>query len=226
MSFVSLFLMVFDKASINDGSAPNLAGRSSSIPTNFSSQILCAILAGTGGEAAPTKIASVGGATLLVSEAKERGGVARERYSVTIGVVLEDEGGHPGKLILPVFTEVNRGTLLSSAPPGSSPTCGKAGCVPVDVLVNPVILGRDNPPPAPEMDEGVAPGPGVVALETASCTILSIDEDMAIILAAMALLIMACKGVARTVFPPPGVGVTPAVDGVPPKVVVPVAEVS
>ena len=72
------------------------------------------------------------------------------------------------------------------------------------MLVNSVTLGRDNPPPAPEMDEGVAPGPGVV-----SCTILSIDEDMAVILAAMALLIMACKEVAGTVLPPTGVGVDP-----------------
>ena len=169
MRFAGLFLMVFDKASINDGSVPNLAGRSSSIPTNF---------AGTGREAAPTRIASVGGAALLVREAKERGGVARERDGVTIAMVLEDEGGHPGELILPVFTEVNRGTLLSVLPPGSSPRRGKAGW-----LVNPVTLGRENPPPVPEMDEGVAPGPGVVALETASCIILSIDEDMAVILA-------------------------------------------
>ena len=49
-----------------------------------------------------------------MSEGKERGGVARERDCVTIGVVLEDEGSHPGELILSVFTEVDTGTFCTT----------------------------------------------------------------------------------------------------------------
>ena len=149
------------------------------------------------------------------------------RCGAAIGAVLAGKNGSPRELILPVIAEVTRGTLLSAAPPGSAPTRGKAGSIPVGALVIPLSLGINNPPPAPGVDEGPAPGPGTVAFETASCTILSIDEDMAVILAAMALLIIVCRGVARTVLPPPVVGdVIAVVAGVTTDAVVPVADVT
>lgn len=157
-----LFLMVFDRASIKDGSAPSLAGRSSSIPTNLSSHILWATFIGTGGEAAPTTMASAGGAALLRSEAKEScGGVA----GAAVVVVVELREG-PGKCCqLMLLLAVNSGTPLSALPTGSPPTRGiDVRGVTNDVLIAPLSLV--NPPP--NVDDVLAAGPGRAALETAS----------------------------------------------------------
>ena len=136
--------MEFDNKSANDGSAPSLLGKSSSIPTYFWSQILCAIFIGTGGEAVPTMTAS-------------EEGVAVASRSILAGV---DTNG--GNLILagagvttvdsPELCSVEwTPTPLSASPLGSMPTRG------TDVGLDPVIE-LANPPSEPdEVAGGTAP---------------------------------------------------------------------
>ena len=94
------------------------------------------------------------------------------------------------RLLVPALV-LNNGTLLTDLLPGSSPTRGIPG-LKVGIYITPISLV--NPPPV--MAGVLALGLGRVALDTASCTIFSIDEDITFRLVAMALLIMACRGVA------------------------------